>query len=310
MLKYILKKLISKIFVLFIVTIMVFVLANVSRVDPAESYVRRTSMIATMQQIEEMREELGLNVPVIIQYKNWLSNIVHGDFGTSLITGNTVTEDIKDIIGPTLLLVITSTIIAVFVGVLIGALCAVYKDGLFDKMIRFITLSGISIPNFWVGFILLYFFTIKLKAVPVVSEVNLKCLILPAITMAIIPTAKYIRLVRNNILDNINKDFVLYSRARGLPKKIVIYKHVLKNAIQPLIPLFFQTFAYKIIGSAIVEAVFTWPGMGLYMIQAVLGRDFEVVAFYVLVSAVIFSISSIASDIVNVKLNRQLMIGK
>lgn len=310
MLKYIFKNIISKIFILFIVTIMVFILANVSRVDPAENYVRRTSMIATTQQIEKMREELGLNDPIIIQYKNWLSNIVHGDFGTSLITGNKVLEDIKDIIGPTLLLVIASTIIAVIVGIFIGALCAIYKDGIFDKVMRFITLSGISIPNFWVGFILLYFFAIKLNAVPVVSNVNLRCLILPSVTMAIIPTAQYVRLVRNNILDNMTKDYVLFARARGLPKRIVIYKHVLKNAIQPLIPLVFQNFAHLIIGSAIVEVVFTWPGMGLYMINAVIGRDFEVVAFYVLLSAVIFSIFSIISDIVNVKFNKQLMIDK
>lgn len=307
MVKYILKKIISKIFVLFIVTIMAFVLANISRIDPAESYVRRTCMMATNQQVEDMREEIGLNDSIIIQYRNWLSNIMHSDFGTSLITGNKVLDDIKDIIGPTFLLVITSTLFALIGGILIGVLCAIYKDGVFDKIIRFITLSGISVPNFWVGFLLLCFFAIKLNIIPVVSKVNFRCLILPSITMAIIPIAQYIRLVRNSILDNMNKDYVLYSRARGLPKRIVIYKHVLKNAIQPLIPIFFQNFAYLIIGSAIVETVFTWPGMGLYMINAVIGRDFKVVVFYVLLSSVIFSICSIISDVVNVKFNKQLM---
>lgn len=310
MLKYIFKKIVSKIIVLFIVTIMVFVLANVSRVDPAESYVRRTSQIATTEQIEEMREALGLNDPILVQYKNWLKNVFHGDFGTSLITDNLVLDDIKVLIGPTLLLATTATIIAVVVGVLLGILCAIYKDRFFDKLIRFLTLSGISVPNFWIGFLLLYFFAIELHLVPVVSEVSLRCIILPSVAMAIMPTAQYIRLMRNSILDHMNKDYVLYSRARGLPKRIVVYRHVLKNAIQPLIPLFFQNFAYKIIGAAIIESVFTWPGMGSYMIHAVLGRDFEVVAFYVLFSAIVFSTTSITSDIVNGQLNKQLMMDR
>ncbi|WP_053957262.1 ABC transporter permease [Inediibacterium massiliense] len=307
MIKYILKKVISKIFILFIVTIMVFILANISQVDPAESYARRTSVLVTDQQIEEVREELGLNDPIIIQYKNWLNNIIHYDFGKSLITGNKISDDIKPIIGPTFLLVITATIFALIVGIFIGAFCAIYKDGVFDRIIRFITLFGISVPGFWIGFLLVCLFAIKLNVIPVVSKINFKCLILPSITMAIGPASQYIRLIRNNILDNMNKDYVLYSRARGLPKRIVIYKHVLKNAIQPLIPIFFQNFANFIISSAIVESVFTWPGMGLYMIRAVICRDFKVVAFYVLLSAVIFSICSVISDVVNVKLNKQLM---
>ncbi len=303
------KKILSKILVLFIVTVMVFVLANISRVDPAESHVRRTGIMATQEQIEEVRENLGLNKPISVQYAYWLKNIIKGDFGTSLITGNKVLDDIKVTIGPTVLLVTVSTLLAIITGTLVGVYCSIKKEGIVDSGIRFITLTGISVPNFWIGFLLLFYFSVHLKWVPVVSQVNLKCLVLPAITMAIVPSAQYIKLIRNNILDNLKRDYVLYSMARGLPMTRIIVRQVLKNAIQPLIPLFFQNFAYLLIGSAIIEVVFTWPGMGLYMTNAVLGRDFEVVAFYVLLSAVVFSVCGIVSDVINAKLNKQLMIG-
>lgn len=307
MLKSILKKVIIKIFILFLVTIMVFILANISKNDPAESYVRRNSAVVTDNQIQAVREELGLNYPIIVQYKNWINRVIHFDFGKSLITKENILDDIKMLIGPTFLLVITATIFSLIIGISIGMLCALFKDGIFDKIIRIVTLSGISVPNFWVGFLLLWFFSIKLDIVPVVSNINLKCLILPAFTMSIVQSSQYIRLVRNNILDNMNKDYVLYARARGLPKYIVVYKHVLKNAVQPLIPIFFQNFAALVIISPIVESVFTWPGMGGYMINAIICHDFKVVAFYVLLSALIFSICSIISDLVNVKFNKQLM---
>ncbi|WP_432407527.1 ABC transporter permease [Wukongibacter sp. M2B1] len=304
---FIVEKIISKLIVFLVITLMAFILMNVSRIDPAESYVRRHATIPDQKVINELREEMGLNKPIMLQYINWLRDVSKLDFGMSLVTGNKVEDDIALHIKPTLFLVLVSLIIITVVATAFGVISAVYENTIIDRIIKTISLMGVSIPNFWAGFLLLYIFSLKLRLMPSISEVNLKGVLLPAITMALVPVSHYSRFLRANMLEELNSDYILNCYAKGLRRNKIIFIHALKNAVQPMIPLFFQNIGYLITGSAIIEAVFSWPGLGMYTLHAIIDRDFPVVVAYILLSAVIFSICSIAAEIVGVRINKRLM---
>lgn len=303
---FIVEKIISKLIVFLVITLMAFILMNVSRIDPAESYVRRHATIPDQKVINELREEMGLNKPIMLQYINWLRDVSRLDFGMSLVTGNKVEDDIALHIKPTLFLVLVSLIIITVVATAFGVISAVYENTIIDRIIKTISLMGVSIPNFWAGFLLLYIFSLKLRLMPSISEVNLKGVLLPAITMALVPVSHYSRFLRANMLEELNSDYILNCYAKGLRRSKIIFIHALKNAAQPMIPIFFQNIGYLITGSVIIEAVFSWPGLGMYTLHAIIDRDFPVVA-YILLSAVIFSICSIAAEIVGVRINKRLM---
>lgn len=305
--KYLAKRILSKILMLVIITFIAFVLMNISRVDPAESYVRRHATVPDKEVIENLREEMGLNKPVVVQYFDWISNIVRLDFGTSLVTGNKVIDDMYFYIKPTLLIVLVCLIITVFFTILFGILSAVYENTLLDKIIRCINIMGVSVPNFWIGFVLLYIFALKLRWIPSLNKVSLIGSILPAITMALLPICHYSRLLRVNIVEEFEKEYILNCYARGVSKFHIVMIHALKNAIQPLIPLFFQNIGYLIIGSAVIESVFTWPGLGLYTLHGIFNRDFPVVIAFIILSAIIFSINGIISEFIELNINKKLM---
>lgn len=271
---------------------------NISKVDPAESYVRRHATIPDEKVIEELREEMGLNKSIISQYGIWLKKVVKLDFGISLVTGNRVLEDIYRYIKPTLLLVFASVLISGIFALLLSIVSVLYKNSILDILIKITNIIGVSLPNFWVGFLLLYLVSIKLNLTSSISKVSLTGVLLPAITMAIVPTSHYCRFLRANMLEEMKKDYILNCYSRGIKRKRIVWIHALKNAILPLIPLFFQNIGYLLIGSAIIEAVFSWPGLGIYTIHAIVDRDFPVIVAYIMLSAIVFSLCSIAAEIV------------
>ncbi len=307
MTKYIKKRLIGLIVVLIGITFLSFIMSNISPVDPAEAFMRRNAQTATEEQIENLREEMGLNLPIHTQYLRWLTNAMQGDFGKSLVSNKPVMEEILSKFPATLTIVGMALIIIVVLTIIIGVLCASHKDSLFDNLTKVVTILGVSIPNFWLGFMLLFLFAVSFKLVPVVGYGSIKNAILPSITLAIATSSSSIRLLRSNMLENQNKDFVTYAKARGIPKKKIIWKHIFKNAVPPMITLFGQTIGYMIAGTAIVESVFSWPGIGSYAVNAIFARDLPVINAYVLIMAFIFVICNLLADILNAALNPQML---
>lgn len=305
--KYIQKRLMGLIIVLIGITFFSFMISNISPVDPAEAFLRRSIQNVSEKQIQELREEMGLDLPIYRQYLKWISNALCGDFGESLVSKKPVIEEIAKRFPATLILVGAALLMIVIITVPIGVLCAVYKDSIFDNLIRVITILGISIPNFWLGFMLLFLFGVWLKLVPIVGYGSMKNVILPSATLAVAIAASSIRLLRSNILENMNKDYVIYARARGISKRKIIWKHILINAMSPMVTLFGQTIGYMIAGTAIVESVFSWPGIGRYAVDAIFARDLPVINAYVLIMAAIFVICNSLADIVNARLNPQMI---
>lgn len=304
---YLKKRALGFVFVLLGITILSFIIANISSVDPAEAYMRRSLENASEEQIEELREEMGLNLPIYQQYFRWLFNAIRGDFGRSLVTQKPVMESIAKKFPATLFLVGAALLIIFVLTVLLGVLSAIYKDSFFDNLTRIITILGLSIPNFWLGFILLTLFAVKWRLLPVVGYGEIKNVILPAFTLAAGTAALNIRLLRANMLENMNKDYVIYARARGISRKKVIWKHIFLNSTPQIITLFGQTIGYMIAGTAIVESVFSWPGIGSYAVDAIFARDLPVINAYVLIMAVIFVICNLLADIINIMLNPQIL---
>jgi ABC-type dipeptide/oligopeptide/nickel transport system permease component len=297
------KRIFELLIILIGVSILSFTFSNISTVDPAEAFARRSIMNPSKEQIDEIRHELGYDKPMYLQYINWVQKCVKGDFGTSLITQKPVSEDMLDKFAATLSMVGMAFIWIVVVTIPLSVVTAIKKDSLLDHVVRTVTIFGISLPGFWIGFILLTIFAITIPIFKIVDYGSFKSIILPSITMALPIISSSVRVLRVTILSNLNMDYVLYAKARGIPMKQIMWKHVLKNSLPPMITLFFQNVGYMVAGSVIVESVFSWPGIGMYFVNAIVGRDLPAVNGCILVIAVIFVVCNLLAEIINIMLN-------
>ncbi len=304
------KKLASLFLVLIGVSLLSFILANISSVDPAEAIARRTYSNPTQEQIAEIRHDKGLDRPVLTQYVSWLGNSLKGDLGTSYQTGKPVAREISGKLVATISLVGVSLLwIAVFT-IPLGILSAIRKNGIGDHLIRGVTVLGISIPSFWFGFILLTAFAISIPVFKVVEYGNLRSIILPSVTLSVPVICSSVRMLRATLLEKLKKDYVIYAQARGLSNGQIMWKHVLKNALPPMVTLFFQNIGMMVGGSAIVESVFSWPGLGSYFVASITNRDLPVITGCVLVLGIIFVVCNTIGEIVNRVLNPRMVSGK
>lgn len=305
-----LKKLIRLLTVLVGVSLLSFVLADLSSVDPAEAMSRRIYSNPTREQIQEIREEKGLNQPVLIQYVQWMKKSLHGDLGTSYQSNHPVAQEIMEKLAATLLLVGMALLWIVLITLPLGILSALWKDRLFDYLIRGISILGISLPAFWTGYLLLTAFAIQIPVFKVIDYGSFRSLILPSVTLAIPVIFSSVRMLRAAILENLKQDYVIYARARGLSPGQILWKHVLKNALPPLVTLFFQNIGMMIGGSAIVESVFSWPGLGSYFVSSIINRDLPVITGCVLVLGIIFVFCNAVGELINQLLNPRMVSGK
>ncbi|MDF2922811.1 MAG: nickel transporter permease [Paenibacillaceae bacterium] len=304
------KRLVSFLLVLAGVTLLSFCLSAISAVDPAEAFARRSFLQPTPEKIAEIRREMGLDQPLYRQYYDWIKSSVQGDLGTSLLTRNPVAADIARKLPVTLELVAAAMLWIVLITVPVSVTAAVKKDSLFDRVVSVLTIAGISLPNFWLGFLLLLVFAVIFPVFPVVSGGGLPGLILPSLTLALPIASASIRLFRATILSNLNKDYVMYAKARGLSDTRIIWGHVLKNSLPPMVTMFSQYMGYMIAGSAIAESIFSRKGLGLHLISAIVGRDLPTINGCVLVIALIFVACGLAADLINLLLNPRMMEGE
>ncbi len=307
MLRYVAKRLVGLVVVLLGVTLLSFVVANTSDVDPAEAYMRLSGMIVTDEAVENMRHEMGLDQPVITQYVDWVKDAVKLDFGKSYVSRSDVGHELMSRFPATLLLVAAAMVLAIVVTAFLGILSALHKSTILDKIIHGLTLIGASTPQFWLGYILVLLFAVRFKLVPVTGYGSLGTIMLPALTLAVPIIGTNVRVLRANILENMNQDYVLYAKARGLSNRRIIGKHVLKNAAAPLLTIFAQTFGHTVASSMIVESVFAWPGVGNYAVSAILNRDMPVVCAYILIMAVIFVACNLIADVLSLQINPRLL---
>lgn len=283
------RRLLQIVIILIGISFFTFGLTYLSPGDPAEIMLTECGNVPTPELLAKTRAELGLDKPFLVQYGTWLKGVVTGDMGTSYSMKVPVMEKLVSCFWPTFELALASLVIMVLVSVPLGILSAVYQNKWVDYLVRGLTFFGVSIPNFWIGLILLSVFGVTLRWVSVSGgSTDFKSLILPAVTLAIAMSAKYTRQVRIAVLEELNQDYVTGARMRGIKESTILWKHVLPNAMLPLVTLLGLSLGSLLGGTAVVEIIYNWPGMGSMAVKAISCRDYPLVQGYVLWIALLY----------------------
>ena len=291
--RYIGKRLLEIIPVLFIITFIVFFLVRLSG-DPTSTMLPPDALPADR---EALREALGLNEPLLVQYGIFLGDLVHGRFGTSLRYGIEATAVVLSRIPATLQLASISLVVSTVLGVLLGVLCARTKGTVLDVFFNGISVIGQAMPSFWIGIMLILLFGVTLKWLPVSGPGDWKNLVMPVATLSIVTAAQIIPLVRSSMLEIMHEDYIRTARSKGLRESIVVYKHAFKNALIPVVTIIALQVPSLIGGSLITETVFSWPGLGQLLIQCINGRDMCVVQACVVFISLITIVANLIADV-------------
>ena len=268
---------------------MTFCLTYLAPGDPAAMLLESADTIVSEEVLEQTRHELGLDQPFLVQYGNWVGGLLHGDMGMSYSAKKPVLDKLSEGFVGTLLLAIVTIIFVLIISLPLGIWSAVRQNEYPDYIVRFFSFIGVSMPSFWLGLILLYIFGLKLGWFPIAtSKVTANSIILPAITLAIYQSTKYVRQVRTVILDELHQDYVIGARARGLSEQAILWKHVLPNAVLPLITLLGMSIGWLLGGVAVIEIVFSYPGIGNMAVRAIMMRDYPLIEGFVLWIAIAY----------------------
>ncbi len=297
--KQLLSRLLQIVFVLIGISFITFALVMLSPGDPVRQMIAGNEDIMVSQaEIEALRHELGLDKPFFFQYLDWLGRAVQGNFGFSYMVKRPVVEELMHTLPATVILAAASTVFMLVVAIPAGIYSAVKRNSVFDYVVRGLTFIGVSIPNFWMGLMLLWVFGLKLGLVPIVGgRVSLETLILPALTLGVVMASKYTRQVRATVLEELNQDYVVGARARGMSESHILWKEVLPNAMLPLITLLGLSFGSLLGGAAVVEIVFSWPGLGYLAVQSIIYSDFQLVQGIVLWIALMYMVINLIVDL-------------
>lgn len=302
MLSYIMKRILSAIPVLLVVSIVIFLIIHITPGNPASVILGEE---ATPEQIAELEESLGLNLPIHQQYFSWIAGVFQGDLGTSYFMKAPVTESIANSIVPTISLAIFAQIIALLIAIPIGVLAANKRGSFADSSMMVFALLGMSIPSFLLALLLVLLFGVQLGWLPVagfrpLSEgllIHLQYLILPAISLGAIQAALIARMTRSSMLEVLNMNYIKSARAKGVKNFSLILKHAFRNALLPILTVVGQTFGTLITGAVVVETVFNIPGIGQLVINSIERRDFAVIQGVVLFITVLYIFLNLIIDI-------------
>lgn len=305
MLFSILKKILTAIPVLLVVSIVLFLLLNVMPGDAADSM---STMDATAEEVEALRESLGLNDPMYIQYLRWLKNVLKGDFGISFLNGASVTEKIVTRLPVTLELTLLAMLIAVAIALPMGVLSATHRNSPIDAIASFISMIGVAVPHFWLAMMLIIIFSVNLHWLPAsgftpISQglgKNLIKMIMPAFSVGLGFAATVMRQTRSNMIDVLGTDYISTAKAKGMSKSVVVWKHGVRNALIPVITVIGMQTGRLFGGAIVVETLFGLPGIGTAIVQSIFSRDYQMTMGCVMMVAVIIILINTIVDILYV----------
>lgn len=295
---YALKRLLQLIPILLAITFLSYGMMRIAGSDVVEQKMENTSGTVSQEMIDNARAELGLDKPFVVQYFTWLGNLIRGDMGTSYVSNKPVFSTFVSKLPATLLLTAVSILLTVLISIPLGIWSAVKQNTATDYMIRTASFIGNSLPNFFVSLLLMYFFAIRLGWFPVISGgVSLQSVALPALTLAIAMSAKYLRQVRATVLDELSKDYVLGARARGVKFSTTLIRSVMKASLVTIITLLTLSIGSLLGGTAIVESIFMWDGVGKLAVDAINMRDYPIIQAYVMWMAIIYVVVNLITDL-------------
>ena len=295
---YAVKRLLQLIPILFAITFLSYGMMRLAGSDVVEQKMENTGGTVSQEMIDAAREELGLDKPFIVQYVTWLGKLAHGDMGVSYVSGKPVFSTFVSKLPATLLLAVVSILLTVVVSIPLGIWSAVNQNRAADYVIRTASFVGNSLPNFFVSLLLMYFFAIRLNWFPVISrDVSLQSVALPSVTLAIAMSAKYLRQVRATVLDELGKDYVLGAKARGVKFQTTMMKSVMKASLVTIITLLTLSIGSLLGGTAVVESIFMWDGVGKMAVDAINMRDYPIIQAYVMWMAIIYVLVNLVTDV-------------
>lgn len=295
---YALKRLLQLIPILLAITFLSYGMMRIAGSDVVEQKMENTSGTVSQEMIDNARAELGLDKPFVMQYFTWLGNLLRGDMGTSYVSNKPVFSTFVSKLPATLLLTAVSILLTVLISIPLGIWSAVKQNTATDYVIRTASFIGNSLPNFFVSLLLMYFFAIRLGWFPVISGgVSLQSVALPALTLAIAMSAKYLRQVRATVLDELEKDYVLGARARGVKFSTTLIRSVMKASLVTIITLLTLSIGSLLGGTAIVESIFMWDGVGKLAVDAINMRDYPIIQAYVMWMAIIYVVVNLITDL-------------
>ena len=303
--KYISRRLISLLPILLGITFLAFVIINLSPSNPAEVALRVNNIVATEEAIVSKTIELGLDKPFIERYFLWVINSLKGDFGTSYVNGKDVLGLFGQALPNTLKLAFVAILITIVFSVVVGVLCAIYEGSIGDKITRALVFLGTAMPSFWIGILLIWMFAVKIKIFPTSGMTASNAVVLPSITLSLGYISTYVRLIRNNMVQNKHENYVYYARIRGL-KESTIIKHIFKNSLQTSITALGMSIPKLIAGTVIVENIFAWPGVGRLCVTAIYNRDFPIIQAYILLMAIMFVVCNLLVDVASASIDPRM----
>jgi len=292
---YLFRRLLMTVPVWFAILTLVFLMRPLVPGDPVK--VMLFGRVTSPEVVANMRHQLGLDDSLWVQYLHYVRGVLHGDLGTSVTTRQPVLDEIKDRYPATLKLAFGSLVVSTLVGLIAGILAAVYKNSLIDTASMLFAMAGLSMPAFWFGLLMIYFFAVKLSWFSVIPDESLKSLILPAVTLGLITSSAVARLVRSAMLEVLGQDFIRTARAKGLRERSVLIQHALRNAMIPIVTILGLQLGYQLSGAFIIEAVFAWHGIGELGVKAFAKRDFPLIQGIVLVVATTYVLVNLAVDL-------------
>lgn len=302
--KRFLSKVVQSVVILFLVSILCFALTKLAPGDPVMTYVQPNM---SEEYIETLRVRMGLDKPVYVQYFVWLKNILQGNFGYSQVNYRPVLEQIVERLPATISLMGTSLVLSVLISIPLGLFSGRHKNGLLDKITEVLCYVGISIPSFWFGILLIYLFSVYLGILPSIGMHStgntsfldfLWHLVLPCAVMTFVNTAQFTRYVRSSTITELSSDYVMVQRAYGMSENGILFKHILKNAVLPLITVVGMSLAQVVGGAMICEQVFSWPGTGQLAVTAVTTFDYPLIMGITMITAVFVVLGNLLADFV------------
>jgi peptide/nickel transport system permease protein len=311
---YILRRLVLLIPVILIVGLVVFTLVHLTPGDPAAVILGDQ---ATPDQVEALRDQLGLNEPLPLQFIEWFGNVLRGDFGQSIFLGIPVTQALRERVEPTALLTSYALIVQLSIGIPLGVLAALKHGTVLDRMLTAIAISGAAIPSFFLGIVLILIFAVNLQWLPSVGYVSptedlgghVQRMIMPAFTLGFASAGLLARMIRSSMLDVQHEDYVRTARAKGLPYRDVVVRHTLRNALVPAITVVGTSIAALLGGAVVTETVFTIPGMGRLVVQSISRRDYPIIQGAVMSIAMAYVLVNLVVDLLYVYADPRVRLG-
>jgi peptide/nickel transport system permease protein len=297
MLQIVTRKFFEVLFFVLFITFVSFLFVRLAPGDPVLTILNVDELSVSQEQVEALRDDMGFNKPLLVQYGLWLMNFIQFDFGLSYATGQPVLDMIIMGLPATIELAAGALFVMLLVSIPLGSLSALYRNSWIDQISRLLSILGAAIPSFWLGLILIDLFGVRLHLLPTMGRDGIISLVLPSLTLGLAISSVYVRLLRSSLLDSLSQEFIRASRARGLSESRIFFAHALRHSLPPVITVFGVSLGSLIGGVVVIEVLFAYPGIGKLVVDAIRQRDYPLIQGYILIMAIIVFIVNTCVDL-------------